>query len=85
MDYCMLAFSSTHAAISAQKHLAGLCPVQTMPVLREVSAGCGIALRFPPEHLPAVRSAVGSSPLLPDEYRFYAVSGSGRTLSARSI
>ncbi len=85
MDYYMLAFSSTHAAISAQKHLTGLCPFQTMPVLREVSAGCGIALRFAPGHLDAVRSALNTSPLLSDEYTFYAVTGGGKSLSAERL
>lgn len=85
MDYYMLAFSSTHAAISAQKHLTGLCTFQTMPVLREVSAGCGIALRFAPEELDNVRSTLGTSPLLCDEYCFYAVTGGGRALSAERL
>lgn len=85
MDYCMLSFSSTHAAISAQKHLSSLFPFQTMPVLREVSAGCGIALRFAPEHLDGVRSSLLSSPLLPEEYAFYAVTGGGKSLSAERL
>ncbi len=54
----MLAFASTHAAITAQRALEGRVPFLTMPVLREVSASCGIALRVPPEHLGAIRAAL---------------------------
>lgn len=85
MGYCMLTFSSTHAAISAQAMLTPVCPVQTMPVLRQVSAGCGIALRFTPGELPAVRAALASSPLDESEYAFYSVTGDGLNLKAESI
>ncbi|SBW05232.1 conserved hypothetical protein [uncultured Eubacteriales bacterium] len=85
MDYCILAFTSTHAAISAQALLTPVCPVQTMPVLRQVSAGCGIALRFSPGDLPAVRTVLASSPLTRSEYALYAVTGGGANLRAESI
>ena len=78
MDYCTATFSSTYAAIYAQDRLKGVVPVLTMPVLREISLGCGIAVRFDPEHLPAVRA----SDLKPEEYAFYAVTGSGASLRA---
>lgn len=81
----MIAFSSTHAAITAQRDLTSVCPVQAMPVLREVSASCGMALRFGPEHLKAVRAALCASPLLPEEYAVYAVTGSGKTLTAEKL
>lgn len=85
MDYCMLSFRSTHTAITAQKLLEGVCPIQTMPVLREVSAGCGIAVRFSPKHLPVVRSALCTSPLSPEEYTLYAVIGSGKSLTVNAL
>ena len=82
MDYCTATFSSTYAAIYAQDRLKGVVPVLTMPVLREISLGCGIALRFDPEHLPAVRESLSASDLKPEEYAFYAVTGSGASLRA---
>ena len=85
MDYCMIGFRSTHAAITAQRLLAGICPIQTMPVLREVSAGCGIAVRFPPEHLADARRALGRSPLSPEDYTVYAVTGSGTALAVEAL
>ena len=56
-----------------------------MPVLREVSASCGIALRVPPEHLGAIRAALEPAPLLPREYTLYAVTGGGRDLQAEKL
>lgn len=85
MDYCVIAFAGTHAALSAQKLLAPLCPVQVMPVLREISAGCGISIRFPPEHLETVRCALAASSLPASEYAFYGVVGSGRTLHTEKV
>ena len=41
----LLAFDSTHAALAAQKALAGYSP-QVIPTPREISAGCGMALRL---------------------------------------
>ncbi len=85
MDYCVITFSSTHAAISAQKLLEGVCPIQVMPVLREISKGCGISIRLSPADLSAAQSALERSPLLPEEYAFFAISGTGPGLSARPI
>lgn len=80
MDYYMLSFINTHAAISARKLLEGVCPVQTMPVLRQVSAGCGIALRFAPEHLGVIRESLQSSFLPADSYSLYAVIEHGASI-----
>ena len=85
MDYCVITFASTHGAIYAQKRLEGLFPFQVMPVLREISAGCGIALRLAPEHLEAARTALAASELKGDEYAFYAVTGAGRSLRAEAL
>lgn len=81
----MIAFSSSYAAIYAQKCLEQDFPVQVMPVLRQISSGCGIALRFPAEHLDAVRTALTGSGLAADEYTFYGISGSGPSLAAHKL
>lgn len=41
----VLSFDSTFAALAAQKALADIEPA-IIPVPREISAGCGMALRF---------------------------------------
>ena len=77
MDYGVITFTSTYGAIYAQKVLRPAADVLTMPVLREISLGCGIAVRFKPEDLDAVRAALAASTLKPGEYAFYGVTGSG--------
>ena len=56
-----------------------------MPVLREISLGCGIAVRFKPEDLDTVRAALAASTLKPGEYAFYGVTGSGGALRAERL
>ena len=58
MDYGVITFTSTYGAIYAQKVLRPVADVLTMPVLREISLGCGIAVRFRPEDGAAVRAAL---------------------------
>ena len=85
MDYGLITFSSTYGAIYAQKLLAPVAPVRVMPVLREISLGCGMALRFPPEDLEGVRQVLAASELKSEEYGFYAISGSGSALRAEPL
>ncbi len=85
MDYGVITFTSTYGAIYAQKVLKGVAPVQVMPVLREISLGCGIAVRFKPQDLEGVKAALASSTLKEGEYAFYAVTGSGKDLTAQPL
>ena len=85
MDYGLITFASTYGAICAQKTLEPVAPVRVMPVLREISLGCGMALRFPPEALEAVRQTLAASQLKPGEYAFYAITGSGPALKAEPL
>lgn len=85
MDYYLITFASTHGAMLAQKILSPVCPIAVMPVLREISRGCGIAVRFPPEQLEKVRAALRNCPLPPAEYAFYGVTGTGPALTAEPL
>ena len=44
-EYYLLAFNSTHAAVSAEKLLSAQLEVTVMPTLRKITASCGISLR----------------------------------------
>ena len=46
MEYYLITFSSTHAAIAAQNHLKGKLSFAVMPTLREISNSCGISIRI---------------------------------------
>lgn len=85
MDYCVVSFASSGGAIAAQKVLAGQVPSLIMPVLREISAGCGIALRLAPEYLVRAAELLDASSLGRGAYSFYAVTGSGPTLQVRPL
>ena len=85
MDYGVITFTSTYGAIYAQKVLKEVAPVQVMPVLREISLGCGIAVRFRPEDLEGVRAALAASTLKEGEYAFYAITCSGKDLTAQPL
>ena len=78
MDYGVITFTSTYGAIYAQKVLRPVADVLTIPVLREISLGCGIAVRFRPEDGAAVHAALAASALRPDEYAFTVLPAPGR-------
>ena len=71
-DFCVIAFVNTHAAISTQKALeeAGL-PAHIMPTPREITAGCGLSLRFPPERYAEVKQLVECLDIPNDYCHFY--------------
>ena len=85
MDYGVITFTSTYGTIYAPKVLRPASAVLTMPVLTEISLGCGIAVRFKPEELDAVRAALAASTLKPGEYAFDGVTGSGGALRAERL
>ena len=66
----------------------GVCrsrTVQVMPVLREISASCGIALRVDPAHWEAAQAALAACELKPEEYAFYAVTAGSHALQVRPV
>ena len=85
MDYALITFASTYGAIRAQEALRPAVKAVTMPVLREISLGCGIALRLAPGDLGLARTALAACGLEPGEYAFYAVTGSGPALRAERL
>ena len=85
MDYCVITFASTNGAIQAQQYLKGQVSFQIMPVLRELSKGCGISVRFAPPALEQVRDLLAGSPLAPEEYAFYGITGHSPDLRAEPL
>lgn len=71
MDYCVITFVSSSGAIQAQRVLKDQVSFQIMPVLREISRGCGISIRFDPGHLAAARAALSALP--EGQYAFYGI------------
>ncbi len=85
MDYCVISFTSTHAAISVHKHLAERFAVELMPTLREISMGCGISVRFAPELLSAVRAEIEVFGPEKDAYAIYGITMDGGQCCAQPL
>lgn len=45
-EYFILSFETTSAVIQAEKHIKDTCPIAIMPTPHEISAGCGLSIRF---------------------------------------
>lgn len=82
MDWCHVTFSSTSGAIAAQRALEGVCSAVVMPVLRQVSAGCGIALRLASHDVGRAKRALEEKGL---EAQFYGVFGTGEALRCERL
>ena len=63
MDHCVITFANTHGAISCEKYLKKDFAIAVMPAPREISTGCGIAVRFDTDLLPAVLKKLSDFPL----------------------
>lgn len=74
-DYSIITFNSTHHAIASEQRLqaAGMA-VRIIPVPTQVTADCGLALRFSPGDTAAVRAMMKDVP----GTAFYSVHCEGR-------
>ncbi len=75
MDYYLITFSNTHAAIAAQKHLEGKLAFSTMPTLREISNSCGISLKIVSDSSQPIFAAMAGFASGSQVYQVYEVSG----------
>lgn len=72
MIYHIMTFDNTHTAIMVQKKCQGILEYAVCPVLREISASCGIAIRFKDERAEII-SFIKSIDLEGDMYHLYEV------------
>ena len=70
--YWLFAFDSPHAAIAAQKLLAG-CGAVVMPTLRCITASCGMSLRLTDARVEEAKQIMRDSAIDPLLYRLYRV------------
>ena len=78
--YCLIVFDSTHAAIAAERLLKALNPA-VMPMLRAITASCGMSLRLKPEQTEEAQALLAKSTLDPVLYRFYRIEQEGAETS----
>ena len=58
-EFMIIAFSSTHQAIHFEKLLLGRYAIELIPTPREVSASCGLSLKFELEDMNAILCDLG--------------------------
>jgi len=57
-SFCVVVFESTHDAIKTEKSLKAELKVELIPTPREISASCGLSVKFNPDLIDEVRSIV---------------------------
>lgn len=46
-EFYVIVFESTHHAIKTENRLKTKFPIETIPTPREISASCGLSIKFP--------------------------------------
>lgn len=72
-EYGLLTFNSTHAAMAAQRVLKGKVNFQICPVLRMISASCGIALRISMENVEISKKLLEENKIDENMYNSYCI------------
>lgn len=62
-EYLILAFKTTADAMQAEQYLKKHFSIAVMPVPREISSGCGLAIRFLNPDETAIQNFLKTSPL----------------------
>lgn len=59
-SFCVVVFESTHDAIKTEKAIKASVKVELIPTPREISASCGLSVKFAPGEVDQVREIVKS-------------------------
>lgn len=73
MEYYLITFSSTHAAIAAQNYLKGKMSFSIMPTLREISNSCGISIRINNASLEEIKRQMHGFPVGDKMFQIYHI------------
>ena len=74
-NFCIAAFDSTHHAIAAEKKLTDAqLSIRIIPVPTQVTAGCGLAVRFACQDFDRISDLLSAS----TDAAYYKVSRQGR-------
>ena len=57
-SFCVVVFESTHDAIKTEKAIKISHKVELIPTPREITASCGLSVKFAPEEVNQVRDIV---------------------------
>lgn len=77
-EYYILAFETTTNAMQAEKLLKDIFKIAIMPVPREISSGCGLAIRFQEPDETAIIEHLKTSPVEGTLYKLCTKKVNGR-------
>lgn len=72
-NYYLITFDSTHKAMAMEKLLLKHCSVEMIPTPRELSASCGLSLKFKDVELAQVLAAIQNEDVHLDGLVLYQV------------
>lgn len=68
-EYYLIAFETTTAAMEAEAYLKPHFSIAIMPVPREITSGCGLAVRFQNPNIEEILAFLKKSPLTGSLYK----------------
>ena len=74
MQYYVISFVNTHGAMATEKYLKKQFKIVILPTPREISQGCGIAIRFTTEDYDDVLKSLSKFDLDKKMYSIYGFS-----------
>lgn len=77
-EYFILAFETTADAMQAEQSLKEHFSIAIMPVPREISSGCGLAIRFPDPDETAIIDFLKDSTIIGTLYRMSTTKINGK-------
>ncbi len=82
-SFCVVVFESTHDAIKTNKAIKAELKVELIPTPREISASCGLSVKFDPNEVDKVREIV--SGLGTDLKRLFILENQDGVRSAKEL
>ncbi len=79
-DYYMMSFNSTHNAMHAEALLRPHISLAIMPTLRQISASCGISIRFESKDFETLTALLNTAILSSIEYLLYYINEDGQAV-----
>lgn len=68
-EYCLVTFNTTHSAMQSEDVLNRYgIPYLTVPVPKEISAGCGLAIRYDCAFHAMLTQSLGDAGIIPDSF-----------------
>jgi hypothetical protein len=84
-EFYVIAFESTHYAIMVEKKLKDNYNIQTIPTPREITASCGLSIKFQGESLDGIIEELISQEINRDMLNVYRIERTANHKKAEKI